>query len=99
MCCWMITEAWLVGLPQGELQWGGVSAAECRDLHLRPSCPHLLGLHVGSSFQRKMSRNRQKGKGRLLGAAVGGGITPKVPRYLVTCGVDEHSAAPMLSQS
>lgn len=95
----MITEAWLVGLPQGELQWGGVSAAECRGLHLRPSRPHLFGLHVGSSFQRKMSRNRQKRKGRRLGVAVGGGIAPKVPRYMVTCDVDEHNATPMPSQS
>lgn len=36
-CCWVAKEAWLVGLPQGKLHWGGVSAARCRNLHLQSS--------------------------------------------------------------
>lgn len=51
-CRWLIEEACSVGLPQGELQWGGVSAARCRDrLASALLAPALFVLHVGSSFQ------------------------------------------------
>lgn len=39
---WMINKAWLVGLPQGELQLGGVSAAGYRQLHLHSLVPHIV---------------------------------------------------------
>lgn len=55
----MIKEAWLVGLLQGELQRRGVSAARCKDLHLRFSRPHSW-FHMSTFLSSEQEGGRVK---------------------------------------